>query len=69
MNISKSIWNEILTVLSEYKIPYTTHYESRDIESAIEYPDITVLDKHIQINLVIPDYFEDISRGDSKWQC
>ena len=69
MNISKETWKEILVVLDKHKIPYTTHYESRDIESVMELPDITVLDKHIQINLVIPDYFEDISRGDSRCQC
>lgn len=58
-NISKEIWKEVLDVLSKYKIPYTTHYESRDIQRAMECPDVTVQDKHIQINLVIPDYFED----------
>ena len=35
------------------------HFESRDIQRAMEYPDITVEDKHIQINLVIPDFFEE----------
>lgn len=59
MNISKEIWKEVLDVLKRHKISYTTHYESRDIQKAIEYPDITVQDKHIQINLVIPDFFED----------
>ena len=58
-NISKEIWKEVLDVLKRHKISYTTHYESRDIQKAMEYPDITVHDKHIQINLVIPDFFED----------
>lgn len=62
MNISEEIWIEILRLLKKYEIPYTSHYESRDVQKAIEYPDvITVQDKHIQINLIIPDYF-----GDSK---
>ena len=59
MNISKDIWNDVLAVLSKHKIPYTTHYENRDIQRSIEQEDITVMDKHIQINLVIPDYLED----------
>ncbi len=52
MNISVETWIEILCLLDRHNIPYTTHYESRD-ESNIIY------DKHIQINLVIPDYFGD----------
>ena len=36
---------EIQGILSKHKVPYTVHYENDD--------------KHIQINLVIPDYFED----------
>ena len=59
MNISKEIWKEICDILGKYKIPYTSHYESRDIQKAMEYPDVTVQDKYIQINLVIPDYFEE----------
>ncbi len=58
-NISKEIWKEMLDILKKYKISYTTHYEDRDIQKAMEYPDVTVQDKHIQINLVIPDWFED----------
>lgn len=57
MNISKEIWDEIHNILKKYNIPYTSHYKSRDIQRAMEYSDITVQDKHIQINLVIPDYF------------
>jgi len=60
MNISKEVWKELLDVLKKHKISYITHYENRDIERAMEYPDVTVQDKHIQINLVIPDYFDDI---------
>lgn len=50
MNISKKAWNEILHILIKYKIPYTTSYVDRD----------NATDKHIQINLVIPDYFNDL---------
>ncbi len=57
IDISKEIWKDICDVLGKYKIPYTTHYEQRDIQKAMEYPDTTVTDKHIQINLVIPNYF------------
>ena len=59
MEIAKEIWREISNILKKYKIPYTAHFESRDIQRAMECPDITVEDKHIQINLVIPDYFEE----------
>ena len=59
MNVSKEVWKEILDVLNKYNISYTTHYENRDVQRAMEYSDITVQDKYIQINLVIPDYFDD----------
>ena len=49
MGITKEIWKEILSVLNKYNVSYTTRYEDRD----------NVHDKHIYINLVIPDYFED----------
>lgn len=59
MNVSKETWEEICAVLEKNNIPYTTHYENRDVQRAMEYPDVTVQDKHIQINLVIPDYFKE----------
>lgn len=59
MNITKEIWKEICDVLEKYRIPYTSRYESRDIPKAMEYSDLVVHDKHIQINLVVPDYFEE----------
>lgn len=59
MNVSKETWKEICAVLEKHNILYTTHYESRDVQRAMEYPDVTVQDKYIQINLVIPDYFEE----------
>ena len=59
MYISKEIWKEVLDVLKKHNISYTTHYERRDIQKAMEYSDVTVQDKHIQVNLVIPDYFEE----------
>ena len=45
IDITKEQWKEILDVLKEHKIPYTTSYEGED--------------KHIQINLVIPKFFND----------
>lgn len=55
--ITKDTWDEINSVLYKHSISFITHYESRDVQNAMEYPDTTVKDKHIQINLVIPDYF------------
>lgn len=59
MNISKEVWKEISDVLNRHCIEYTTHYRTRDIQKSMEQPDIIVHDKCIQINLVIPDYFEE----------
>lgn len=59
MVISKAVWRDILNVLKEHKIPYTTHVESRDIPRVIEKEDATVHDLHILINLVVPNYFEE----------
>ena len=59
MNITKETWREILDLLCKHKIPYTVRCEERDIQRAMEDEDITVTDKHIQINLVIQDYFDD----------
>lgn len=59
MIISKEIWEDVLDVLKKHKISYTEHFERRDIPRPMECSDITVDDKHIQINLVIPDYFEE----------
>ena len=44
MKISKEIWKEIAAILYKHKIPYTTN--------------VTKDDKHIQINLTIPDYYK-----------
>ena len=62
MTISKHAWKELLVVLKKWQIPYTTHYEHRDVQRAMEYPDVTVSDKHVAINLVVPDYFEDLKK-------
>lgn len=43
--ITKEIWKEIDAILLRYGIPATTHFEGED--------------KHIQINLVISDYFDE----------
>lgn len=58
MNISKSIWEEINDILKKYKIPYTAHCTTRDLDLSIESIPVEVIDKHIQINLTIPDYYE-----------
>ena len=57
MDITKDVWKEINDVLGRYKIPYTCHYTKRDVEQVMEKPSIEVVDKHIQINLTIPNYF------------
>lgn len=49
MYITKEAWKEILDVLKRHKISYTTDYNHR-----------TVTDKHIQINLDIPDVFDEV---------
>ena len=59
INISKEILNEINVVLKKYKIPYATNYERRYVQRAIELPDLLVTDRHIQINLVIPNFLDD----------
>lgn len=59
MTITKEIWKDINNVLAKHRIPYTTHFEHRDIQKAMECPDVTVHDLHILINLVIPDYYDD----------
>lgn len=62
--ITKPGWNEIEKILRRYEIPYTVHYERRYVEQAMEKPDIMITDKHIQINLIIADYFDEIKRDD-----
>ena len=63
MIITREIWKDVLEVLKKHNISYTTHYEKRDVQRAMELPDITVSDRHIQINLVIPDYWEDLKES------
>lgn len=62
MEISKEVWREIALILQEHKIPYTTHLESRDIPVPMEECEKTVQDRYIQINLVIPDCFDEVKR-------
>ena len=68
---NKRSLKKIDSILKKYKIPYTTHWESRDVQKAIGCPDVTVHDKHIQfklvipVKLVIPDYFEE----EQRWYC
>ena len=51
--ISKETFKEILTVLKKHKISYTTEYEH------CEYDKLSSVNKHIHINLVIPNYYEE----------
>jgi len=60
--ISKEVWKDVLDVLKKHKISYTTHLESRDISMPMGECEKTVQDRHIQINLVIPDCFGEINR-------
>ena len=53
MKITKEIWKEIQGVLKKHKIPYSVYYEYKNLAKSI------ITSKHIQINLVIPDYFEE----------
>lgn len=64
VKITKEVWKDVLDVLEKHSISYTTHYKRRDVEMPMECPNTTVDDKHIQINLVIPDYF-----GDRSFRC
>lgn len=53
MEITKEIWKQIAALLYKYDISYTTN--------------VTNDDKHIQINLTIPNYYEDkIIKGEEK---
>lgn len=56
--ITKEIWKEFQDILKRYELPYTTMYEPREIWRAAD-DCIIVHDVNIQINLVIPDFFED----------
>lgn len=45
MEITTEVWRQIAALLYKYNISYTTN--------------VTNDDKHIQINLTIPNYYED----------
>lgn len=60
MVITKSMWKDVQEVLKKHKISYTTHLETRDIRHPIDMSEVTVYDTHIQINLIVPDYFDDL---------
>ena len=57
--INKKILKEFDELLSKYKLSSVSHFETRDVEQVMEKPRIQVHDKHIQINLTIPDYFDE----------
>ena len=56
--ISMSAWKEISAVLKKHSVPYTTHYVT--IDGTMEYSDKKITDKHIEIRLVIPNFFEEV---------
>ena len=51
MVITKTVWKDVLKVLKRHGIPYSTEVGT---------PCGSLNDLHVQINLVIPDYFDDI---------
>ena len=53
--ITKEVWKEIDEILKKHELSYTAHYEYRNIKEK----GVTVIDKYIEINLVIPDLFEE----------
>lgn len=58
MGISKEVWKEISNILKKHKISYTVHWEDNALRRR-DCPNLTITDKHIQINLVIPYYFDE----------
>ena len=52
VNITKKQWKEICEILRKYEIPYTAHYEGDD--------------KHMQINLIIKNFFEESEGSNAK---
>lgn len=58
--INKNILKEFDELLSKYKLSSVSHFKTRDVEQVMEKPPIQVHDKHIQINLIVPDFFEEI---------
>lgn len=58
-NLNKAAWDELFDILKKHKISYTTHYENRVDKGVL------VVDKHVQINLVVRDYFEDAAEDKS----
>ena len=54
MEITQEIWKEINAVLFRYAIPFGARFEKTEHG----------WDKHIQINCVIKDYFNDDKNGD-----
>lgn len=58
-NINKDIWKEFNTLLDKYKLSHGVFYEHRKDKKHHNGTSMTITDKHIQINLIIPDYFEE----------
>ena len=60
MKISKEVWKDVLELLGKHKIPYTSHLERRMVEKPMGQAYQLVHDNHIMINLIIPDYYNEI---------
>lgn len=57
--INREILKEFDELLLKYKLSSVSHFEKRYVEQVMEKPPIQVHDQHIQINLIIPDYFNE----------
>ena len=58
-NMTRGTWNEFKRVLAKYGIPYTTQLRRRDVPKSMGEPDVVVVDKHVTINIIVPDYYEE----------
>ena len=52
-NLNKAAWDELFDILKKHKIWCATSYKNR-VDNGV-----VVVDKHVQINLVVRDYFEE----------
>lgn len=59
MNITRTAWGEILRVLKKHKVPYTSRFVGTGVRSNEDDPESEIKDRHIQINIIIPDYFKE----------
>lgn len=62
MNISKQVWKEIEALLIKHEIPCTSHLTTHSVlkVDGTSTTKTQVTDRHIVINVTIPDYFDDL---------